>query len=143
MPVRLTKSGSSITAAERDIIQRVVEQQPNTALTERQVTGLAHALRRKPDTVKAVIEDARHELAMRTPRYMDVHMQATEGALRKEDFDTAGKLAQWALENVSEDGQRVVEKGQGVPGSGVQVMIGLNLPGMPQPTLTILPDVDK
>jgi hypothetical protein len=47
---------------------------------------------------------------MRARRYVDIHMEATEGALASQDYETAARHAQWALENLSVEGTRVIDQ---------------------------------
>ncbi len=89
--------------------------------------------------VKHRIWLAKRRLNMNVARYVDLHMEAAEGALREKNFEGAGKMAQWAMQNASEGEARVIDKPDEGPAQS-KVMIGIQLGGLPN--LKELPVID-
>src|SRR5665213_829809 len=76
------KAGAHITPAEVDLVTRVVAAQDGQ-MTKEQVRSLATVMRRKRVTVKALIENARGKFIAKAGRYVEMHAQAAEKALKK------------------------------------------------------------
>lgn len=116
-----------VTKVETALVAQVVLDQPG-GIKSAQVTALAKALNRPVDMIKVIVEEARTKFVKNVDRYVDIHMQAAEGALIAEDFETATKAAQWYLANIAHDGARVIEK-VASESSGTKIMIGLKVGG--------------
>ena len=143
------KRSGGITDTEQALIDRFVADQPREISTD-QVKALAKVLRRRPSTVRDCIQRARENFVATAEGYVEVHQQAVEGALNRRDYDTAAKHAEWALEHLSHEGQRVVDRDVAET-HAPKVIIGVNLGGMGLPaapttepaiTATILNDDD-
>lgn len=110
-----------------------------------QVHSLAKALRRSRTAVRQAVEDARDTFVERAGRYVDIHMTTVEAALANGDaksLEVAARGAQWALEHVSADGVRVVEKTEANP--GLKVAIGIKIGGVDTPVTaaaTVVEDI--
>ena len=101
-------------------------------LTRHETAALAHTLHRSKDVVREMVEKARETLAKRAVDYVDYHQQAVEQALANGDpkaLEVAARASQWALEHISFDGKRVVDKATGAEGGGTKIMIGIQLGG--------------
>lgn len=130
-PKKVFKRGKrtgSVTTAERALVRQFVTDQPHE-VTPKQVTALAQVLERTPATVRKTIEQAKLELGDQADRYVEIHMQATEGALHAGEFEAAQKGSQWALTHLSAEGTRVVEKAESGP-TGTRVLVGINIGGI-------------
>lgn len=128
--------------AEKNLVAAVVIDNPGE-ITGKQVAGLAKALRRSPAAIKSMIEDAREKFQGNAGRYVDIHMQATEAALRRgsdRSLETATKAAQWAVERSSGQGVRVIDPkvaaGEAGP-AGPRIMIGIKIGSVDQPQTEI------
>ena len=128
------KRSGSITDAEQALIDRFVADQPREISTD-QVKALAKVLRRRPSTVADCIQRARENFVSVAEGYVEVHQLAVEGALNRRDFDTAAKHAEWALEHLSQEGQRVVDRDV-VETHAPKILIGVNLGGLGLPATT-------
>lgn len=128
---------------EQALVKQFVKDQP-AEVTPGQISQLAKLLRRSEGTVKGMIERARADFASAAQTYVDTHLLATTGALDKGDFETAGKLSQWALENLGAEGVRIVEKkGNSEAPSGPRVVVGIQLGGLGKlPSTVTLPAVE-
>lgn len=121
--------------AEQNLVTALVLDSP-TEVKPSQVTALAKALRRSPAAIKGMIERAQLSFREKAERYVEVHMEATERALRHgsvNGLEVAQKGAQWALERMSGEGVRVIEPkpGQGEGGAvGPRVLIGIKVGGI-------------
>lgn len=120
---------SIVTKAEKRLVDQFVRDLPHE-ITERQVTALSTLLERPRASVKRIIEDARERFAASAGKYVDIHMQATEGALVKGDFEVAAKASQWALTNISGEGARVVDRPDDTGPAQPKVLIGIKLGGL-------------
>jgi len=126
-----TRRIGPVTTAEQDIVDRLVADHPRD-LSPTQVKALAATLRRRPDVVRTCIARAKARLVSNADRYAEAHMDAVDGAIKKKDFETAGKLSQWALEKIGDGGERIVEASQAVP-VNPRIFIGLKLGGLALP----------
>jgi hypothetical protein len=122
-----------MTKAEKDVVAAVVADSPRE-VSEKQVTALATALRRPKAAIKAAIDNAQGDFQAAAGRYVEIHMEAIESALRDEDVkgrEIAMKGAQWAIERLAHEGSRVIEKAAAGPSeSGPRIQIGIRLGGI-------------
>lgn len=128
------KRAGALTKTTKDLVKAFVEDQPAT-VTEEQIRALAKLTRHTPATMRKCVEDTRADLAGRLERYANIHMGATELALATGNVEAAQKGAQWALENVSVGGERVVNKaptgsGPAAPATSNNVFVGVQLGGV-------------
>ena len=82
---------------------------------------MARMLRRSPEMVKDLIQDARVTFAKRAPRYVDIHLRATEKALASgtaNGLDDGAPGSQWAIERIAQDGARVIDPPKAGASSG-------------------------
>jgi len=121
------KRKGPITKVEEALVTQVVLDQPG-GIKPAQVTALAKALNRPVDLIKPIVTAARDKFVKNVGRYVDLHMNATEGALWAEDYETAAKASQWALQNIAAGGARVVDKVAGGD-AGPKIQIGIKLGG--------------
>lgn len=120
------------TEAEKALIAKVVADQP-AEMTSTQVTALARTLRRTKDTVKSMIIQAKEDFQAKADFYVKAHEQAVGAALANGDAKSlavALEGSQWALENLSIDGVRVIDKQTENSGGGGKVLIGIKIGGM-------------
>ena len=116
------------TKADKALVAQVVLDQP-AEITPAQITGLAKTLRRSKEAIKQMIEEARENFVVGAKRYVDIHRAATEAALADGDNEQALKGSQWALQNISAEGVRIVEKAVDGP-VGTKIMVGIKLGGL-------------
>jgi len=128
----LYKRTGSLTVAEKNLVAAVALDQPGE-MKPAQVNALATALRRSKDAVRSMIEDAKAQFQGNAGRYVEIHKAATEAALVQGSvagLEVAQKGAQWALERVSGEGTRVIDKAAAESGPvGPRVMIGIKVGG--------------
>jgi hypothetical protein len=127
------------TKAEQSIVAQFVADQPRE-VTESQVTSLSKLLRRSKDVVRGLIEKAREEFQDSAGFYVKAHRTAVEQALETTDrfgnrdakaLDAAMRGAQWAIENVSAEGVRIVDKAKDAGGpTGPRIMVNIALGGL-------------
>lgn len=80
-------------------------------------------------SVKAAIKSARASLAAAAEEYVALHLQAARAAA--EDGDA--RPAQWALENIHAEGERIIDPPKTAPTQQpVGVRIGITMGGIPQ-----------
>jgi hypothetical protein len=118
-----------VSPIERDMIARFVmdQAQPITPVQER---AMARMLRRAPEVVKDLIQDARVTFAKRAPRYVDIHLRATEKALASgtmNGLETALRGSQWAIERIAQDGARVIDPPNAAASSAPRIIIGVEV----------------
>lgn len=122
------KRGGTATDAEKALVKQFVQDQPRE-VTPAQTRALAKVLRRSTDMVKSLIADAREEFVTAATDYVRMHKQGVQDAIATGDpkgLDAGIRGAQWALENISMEGQRIVDK-VAKGDSGTKVMIGVKL----------------
>lgn len=120
-----------VTQAEKDLIAKVVSDSPRE-LKQGQINGLAQALRRSRETIKALVEEARDTFVERSKRYVDIHMEAAEKALADgsaKALEQAVKASQWAMENLSAEGARIIDRPTDQAG-GHKILIGIKVGGV-------------
>jgi hypothetical protein len=111
--------------------------QPITPVQER---AMARMLRRSPETVRDLIQDARATFATRAPRYVDIHLRATEKALASgtvNGLETALRSSQWAIERIAQDGARVIDPPKAAASSGPRIVIGVEVGLIKRPVTDI------
>lgn len=131
-PHKVFKRSGGITGAEKTFIAQFVADQP-AEITPAQVTGLARTLRRSKEAIKNVIAEAREDFESDAKRYVEIHKTAVELALANGDsksLEVAAKGARWAMENISSEGVRIVDKVVGGGPTGPKILIGINLGGV-------------
>jgi hypothetical protein len=139
-----SKRGGAISKAEKHLIAQFVRDQPREVTTT-QVNSLAKVLRRSKDAVKQMVVEARENFAAEADFYVTSHKKSVERALNvtnKEGeydakaLDVAARASQWALENLSAEGQRVVDKPSAGKGdSGPRIMVGVSIGGLNTPAV--------
>lgn len=127
------KRVGSLTLAEKNVVAALVSDSPRE-ISPNQVTALAKALRRSKSAIKSAIEDAQAEFHGSAGRYVEIHQQATEAALKNGSvagLEAAMKGSQWAIERIAHDGARIVEaKGGETQAAGPRVLIGIKVGGL-------------
>ena len=129
-PRRPRKLGP-MSQAEKNLVAQVVT---DSALepTSTEIKTLAVALRRSPTTIKKTIDEARDKFVESAKDYVEMHKEAVVQALANGSVDgleQAIKGSQWAMEHISGEGSRIVEKEAKSEG-GVKVMVGVKVGGM-------------
>lgn len=130
-----SKRKGAPTKAEKALVAQLVLDQP-AEMSVSQVNALARTLRRSKDVVREMVERARENFVASAEDYVEVHRRATAGALESRDFEVAGKLSQWAMSNISEQGVCVIEKAAEGP-SGPRILVGIRIGGIDQPAVTV------
>jgi hypothetical protein len=132
------RTGGSVTNAEKSLVAQFVADQPSE-ITTRQVNALGRLMRRTPDAIRKLIEEARENFQSNADFYVKAHKQAVETALDATDrfgnpdpkaLDAAIRGSQWALENVSAEGVRVVDKAKTEGPTGPRILVGINVGGL-------------
>lgn len=101
-------------------------------LSNQQINGLAKALHRSKEVIRDLVDQAREDLAASAVDYVKMHKQATQDALANGDaksLEVAVKASQWAMNNISHDGKRIVDKPTSGP-VGTKIMLGIKLGGL-------------
>jgi len=124
--------------SERDhhIISELVQTQPHELSLE-QIASTATLLRRSPDQVAHAIVEARERLQMNAGRYVEIHREVAEAALKDgsdKALDVARKASEYAIQHLSaRDGkgklERIVEAEQQMS-DAPRVQIGIALGGI-------------
>jgi hypothetical protein len=130
LKTRTYKKRHKPTDAEKALVAQVVLESP-LAITDSQIGSLARGLRRSKESIKALIEEARENFVCSSQRYVDIHKEAMEQALKNGDaksLEVASKGSAWAITNISAEGTRLIDKGK-EENSGVKIMIGLKVGG--------------
>ncbi len=141
-PAKVFKRQGKLSEAEVDLVTQLVQDQPRE-MPESQINALAKGLRRSRARIKEVVENARDRFVEQTDRYVDIHRQATEGALDTDDFKTAQLGAQWFLENVAAEGARMIDKAKVEAPKGTQIMIGIRMGGTTEALKTPVIEVES
>lgn len=106
-PIPTNRLGA-VTPKEKQIIELVLQDQPQDVSAE-QVDQLSKLLRRNPQTIKALVQKARDTFSNNAPLYIEVHAKSVQSAYMNGDFDTAAKHAEWAMENIENEGVSIIE----------------------------------
>lgn len=134
------KRAGAATKAEKAIVRAVVQDSP-TEVTPSQTMALAKMFNRSHGAVKSLVNQARQNFIADAEFYVDAHRTAVEGAIATLDFDVARKGAAWAIEHVSGEGKRIVDKPESGP-SGVRIMVGVRIGGVEQKDVGIVLEGD-
>ena len=114
---------------DKVLVAQVVAVEAQTVpISTKQITSLATTMGRSKAVVKQMIENAREKFVESAEDYVDIHKAATQQALAEGDNETAAKAAQWAIQNLSFDGVRIIEKPNTEP-TGRSIFIGVALGG--------------
>lgn len=134
-----SKRTGSISKTEQALVTQFVLDQPREVTTQ-QVTALSKVLRRSKDAVKGMVQAAREDFNASADFYVKSHKQAVDRALNVTNplgehdakaLDVAARASQWAMENMSAEGQRIVDKPTaGKSDMGPRIMVGINLGGL-------------
>lgn len=127
-PEKVFKRGGPITKTEKDFVAQFLQDQTRE-LTTSQVTSLSKVLRRSKEAIRTMVEDARDNFAESAGLYVNIHKEATIGALKSEDYEIAIKGSQWAIEHLGMEGVRLIEKTSAQP-TGNKIMIGIRIGGV-------------
>jgi hypothetical protein len=134
-----SKRGGSVSDAEQALVTQFVLDQPREVTTA-QVTALSRVLRRTKEAVKEMVVRAREDFSASADFYVKSHKTSVERALNVTNregehdpkaLDVAARASQWALENLSAEGQRIVDKPSAGKGDmGPRIMVGINIGGL-------------
>lgn len=130
-----TATRVSFPQADKDLIANLVLQQGGE-LSATQIRALALATKHTRAAIKRLIETARDDFVASAGRYVEIHKQATEGALAEGDHEQALKGSQWAMEKISGEGVRIVEK-ENTNATGSRIMIGIRVGGIDDPVVKV------
>lgn len=90
--------------------------------------AIAHGLEASGVSVRELVKSARNAFARRAEFYVEAHMTATTVAAQKGNAEPA----QWALERIAEDGERIVDSPKATPTlQPAAVSIGIAIGGIP------------
>jgi hypothetical protein len=133
------KRGGSISKVEQALISQFVLDQPRE-VTEKQVTALSKVLRRSKEAVRDMVVKAREKFNESATFYVQSHKRAVlraldvktkDGEYDAKALDVAARASQWALENLSAEGQRVVDKPlAGKDHSGPRIVVAVRVGGL-------------
>jgi hypothetical protein len=134
-----TKRTGSITKVEQALVSQFVLDQPRE-VTEKQVTALSRVLRRSKDAVKGMVAAAREDFNASADFYVNAHKTSVSRALavtNKEGehdpkaLDVAARASQWAMENLSAEGQRIVDAPTAGKGNlGPRIVVAVRVGGL-------------
>lgn len=84
-----------------------------------------------PAALRHFINKARKKFFEHAERYVDTHIKAVEAAYADGEYEVAGRLSQWAMENLGDAEERVVTKPakENVAPQTVPIMVGVSLGG--------------
>ena len=116
------------TPAEMALVSQFVKDQKDD-ITPKQIESLSELLKRRKNTVKHLIFRAREKFNDAAEEYVDIHLQATRKALKKGDNEQAIKGSAWAIQNISAEGERIIDKPTDEGSSGVKVLVGVKIGG--------------
>ena len=126
------KRGGPATHAEQSIVAQFIADQPKE-VTEVQVAALSRLLRRNKDVIRGLIEKAREDFQESAGFYVKAHKDAVAAALANGDaksLDAGIMGAQWAIENVSAEGVRIVDKKAAEGPTGPKILVNIALGGL-------------
>lgn len=128
-PPKVFHRAGSPTRTTKELIAKFVADSPR-AISPAQITALATLTRHTPKTIKGLIEKARDTFLSNAEFYVTAHQKSTEQAFVRGDFEVAQKGAQWAMERLSAEGVRIIEKAPASGMSGTRVLVGIRLGGV-------------
>ena len=115
-----------------DLVQNLVDRKKGV-VTVRDVKALAAVTGENLTRLQMILVEAKEKFAAAAVDYVNLHKQATEAAVANGDAKSLGvatAAAQWAIEKMSHEGKRIIEKEVVKEGnSGTKIMIGLQLGG--------------
>lgn len=129
-PKKYKRAGST-TQAEKALVAQFVQDSPQE-IQPAQVTALARTLRRSKEAVKAMIDQAKENFVAAGERYTEIHQLAVEQALATGTIsgaEVAMKGAQWAMENISAEGSRIIDAVAKGP-VGNRIVVGVKIGGL-------------
>lgn len=129
------RRGGRVSKAEKALMKQFVADQ-SKEIDRSQTLALAKVMRRSPSMIKEMIQEAREDFVTSGQEYVTIHKQATQEALAAGEFEPALRGAQWALTNISAEGQRIVDKPESGP-MGAKIMIGIKVGGINQDAITV------
>jgi hypothetical protein len=139
------KRPGPISPTEQALVTQFVLDQPREVTTA-QVTALSKVLRRSKEAVKGMLEKAREEFQSQAEFYVGAHKTSVDRALNVKNregeydpkaLDVAARASQWALENLSAEGQRIVDKPTEKGNSGPRIMVGVSIGGLNTPAAAV------
>lgn len=140
-----TNGNGKLHKAEKAAIAAIVAAVPRE-MNAREERALGIAMGRSPELIHKTISEVRAKFADNAEHYVDLHLKAAKAAEVDGDYEVATKAAQWALTNVSKDGERVIDTPDAGGSQASKVVIGIQLGGLGIPTATasakLLPVVD-
>lgn len=113
------------TKSDKEVVADLLKATPG----EVNVRALAKVLRRSTEVTRRLVEEARQNFAETADEYRQLHLTGVRDAISTGDpkgLDAGIRGAQWALENIAFEGQRIVEKAP-KEAAGTKVMIGVKL----------------
>jgi ribosomal protein L15 len=114
------------------IVQNLVDRKRGV-VTVKDVTALAKVTGDKKLTILRILEEAKEKFSGAAVEYVDIHKQATQAALANGDAKSlavATAASQWAIEKISADGKRIIDKEVVQSGhQGTKILIGIQLGG--------------
>ena len=132
---RKYKRTGKVTKKELALVKAITSETPETPSND-QTKALAKVFNRPVSTMKKAIATARESLAADSQFYVDTHRAIVEQAaligvstMNDKALDIARKGAAWAIERISGDGKRIVDKVDNGP-QGTRIMIGIKLSNM-------------
>jgi hypothetical protein len=133
-PPKVFRRHGKPSKVEKEFVAQFVQDQP-AEITPKQVSALARTMRRSREVIRGMIDDAKENFVSNAERYVEIHKEAVEEALAGgtvAGLEAAIKGSQWAMENLSAEGARIVDgnKNSGGNGGGTKIMIGVNLGGL-------------
>lgn len=126
-PLRRTGKASK---TDKALVAQVVMDSA-AEMTNGQILSLARVLRRTPDMIRTLVEQARESFVEGAPDYVRIHKQAVTDALALGDskaLQVAVQGSQWAIEKISAEGARIIDKDLGPSGS--RIMVGIKIGGL-------------
>ena len=128
---RKTLRKGRLSQAEKSALQAAAQ---SDLPVEKAAEALSPVLGRTEESLKRAIQTAREALVAAAPSYVELHQKAAKKAAGRGD----ARPAQWALENLSLGGERVVEPAEKQAGPGLSVNILLSTPlGGTKPAIAV------
>jgi hypothetical protein len=139
VPGKRAKRRGPLTQAEKNVVAMALMESPH-APGPPEINALAKGLRRKPDEIRSMMEEAREQFAVNAKSYVKKHLEVVTKAAECDDpkgWDVAQKGAAWAIEHMSAEGVRITEKEKAPEPKGATLMIGFNIGGIRKPVPVI------
>lgn len=138
-------------AEARKVVEATMLAKGSADLTMRETAGIASTVHISKERLKEIIIQARETFLQAAPLYVQGHLDAMNQALANGDpksLEVATRAAQWGMENLGFEGERIVDKEKTAPSDGgPTIFIGIKLGGSnteveggtPTPTRGVLP----